>query len=194
MDIKLLQSKLFSSLVKPFLSQGWNSSRHPLSYLLMGTAAIATLGTAAAVQAEMGVESEVVQGQIAQVAQTAAMPASGRHLFGQVAQPDQIGQGYVVLERTGDRVYGALYYPSSSFDCFYGQVEGSDLAMTIVNSYDQEAYPYSLALAEESAVASSDATGNLAPFGLNGYFAIDTISDNDHRMLDTCRAVLPPQR
>jgi hypothetical protein len=83
-----------------------------------------------------------------EVAQTAAASSAERHLFGQVAQPDQIGQGYMVVERSGDRVYGALYFPSSSFDCFHGQVEGTELAMTIINSYDQETYPYSVALAD----------------------------------------------
>lgn len=122
-----------------------------------------------------------------------AGPVAGRYLFGQSAQPDQLGQGYVVLERSGDRVYGALYFPSSSFDCFYGQVQGNQLAMTIVNSYDQQTYPYSLALADGPAVAASGAAGALVPFGLDGFYAIDSLSDNDHRMLEVCRATLPPQ-
>jgi hypothetical protein len=114
-------------------------------------------------------------------------PAPERYLFGQSAQPDQVGQGYVVLERTGDRVYGALYYPSSSFDCFYGQMQGTEMAMTIVNSYDQETYPYSIALADGPVVASSSPSDELLPFGLSGFYAIDTLSDNDLRMLDMCR-------
>lgn len=186
MGIKMLQSKLFSSLVKPFLSQGRNRDRHSLSYLLIGTAA--ALGVVGPVQAQTVPPAAVV-------AQTAAaLPEAGRYLFGQVPEPDQIGQGYVVLERTGDRVYGALYYPSSSFDCFHGEVEGTELAMTIINSYDQQAYPYSLALADGPAVATSGATADMAPFGLDGFFAIDTVSENDHRMLDTCRAAVGPEQ
>lgn len=123
-----------------------------------------------------------------------AEPAAERYLFGQSAQPDQVGQGYVVLERTGDRVYGALYYPSSSFDCFYGQVEGTELAMTIVNSYDQEAYPYSIAMVDGPVVASSNPSEVLAPFGLSGFHAIDTLSANDHRMLDMCRSTVGPEQ
>ncbi len=192
MGIRMLQSKLFSSLVKPFLSQGRNCDRHSLSFLFVGTAAAAALGAIAPVQAQSAPQSIASESAVAQTA--AALPEAGRYLFGQVPQPDQIGQGYVVLERTGDRVYGALYYPSSSFDCFYGQVEGTDLAMTIINSYDQQAYPYSLALADGPAVATSGAVGDLTPFGLDGFFAIDTVSDNDHRMLDTCRAAVAPNQ
>ncbi|MGB5973439.1 MAG: hypothetical protein WBG38_08970, partial [Nodosilinea sp.] len=156
----------------PFLGRVC-SHRSPLSCLLAGTAALASLGA-------MSVNAQTA----------AALPETSRHLFGQVSQPAQIGQGYVVLERTGDRVYGALYYPSSSFDCFYGQLEGAEMAMTIVNSYDQETYPYALALANGPAVAAIEGAGELSPFSLSGFFAIDNISDNDHRMLDVCRSAV----
>lgn len=189
MGIKMWQSKLFSSLAKSRLNQSQHGDRTPLSYLLIGTAAVAVLGSIAPAQAQ----SQPQGASAPAIAQTAvALPEAGRHLFGQVSEPDQIGQGYVVLERTGDRVYGALYYPSSSFDCFHGQVEGTELAMTIINSYDQEAYPYSLALADGPVVATSDTSGELAPFGLSGFFALDTLSDNDHRMLDMCQGVIAP--
>ncbi|PZV08558.1 MAG: hypothetical protein DCF32_04480 [Leptolyngbya sp.] len=145
------------------------------------------MGTAAQAQT---VDSYTFPDALA-VAQTAAESGGERYLFGQVPRPDQIGQGYVVLERTGDRVYGALYYPSSSFDCFEGQVQGTELAMTVINSYDQsDTYPYSLAMVEDSAVASSDASGELVPFGLDGFHAIDNLSENDHRMLEMCRGVV----
>ncbi|MBE9156563.1 hypothetical protein IQ265_06935 [Nodosilinea sp. LEGE 06152] len=187
----MLQSKLFSCLVKPFLSQGQHRDRHSLSYLFVGAAAAAALGAIVPAQAQSVAPESASETTVAQTA--AALPEAGRYLFGQVPEPDQIGQGYVVLERTGDRVYGALYYPSSSFDCFYGEVEGTELAMTIINSYDQQSYPYSLALADGPAVASSSAVGDIAPFGLDGFFAIDTVSDNDHRMLETCRAAVAPE-
>ncbi|MFQ4135717.1 hypothetical protein PGN35_005300 [Nodosilinea sp. PGN35] len=189
MGNKLFQSTLFSSLVNRFSSQGRKRDRRPLSYVLMGTAALAALGTAA--QAQTVVE-QLTPESLA-VAQTAA-PAAGRYLFGQVPEPDQIGQGYVVLERSGDRVYGALYYPSSSFDCFQGRVQGTELAMTITNSYDQDTYPYSIALAEGPVVATSDAAGELVPFGLDGFHALGAPSENDHRMLDVCRGVVAPDQ
>jgi hypothetical protein len=127
------------------------------------------------------------------MAQAQNVPTSpGRYLFGQASEPDQIGVGYVVLERTGDRVYGALYFPNSSFDCFHGQVQGAELAMSIVDSYSQEVYPYNIALANDTSVASTDLSDNLTPFNLSGFYALDTLSENDNRMLDICSGALAP--
>ncbi|MBD2234345.1 hypothetical protein [Phormidium tenue] len=186
MGIKTFQFTL-SSLVNRVANQGQSCDRRALSYVLLGAVTAATLGTAAQAQT---VDNQTSSEALA-VAQTAAEPVGERYLFGQVPQPDQIGQGYVVLERTGDRVYGALYYPSSSFDCFEGQVQGTEIAMTVINSYDQaDTYPYSLAMVEDSAVASSDASGELVPFDLDGFHAIEDLSENDHRMLEMCSGVV----
>jgi hypothetical protein len=95
-------------------------------------------------------------------------------------------------ERTGDRVYGALYFPNSSFDCFHGLVQGNELAMTIVDSYSQESYPYSIALANDTSVASADLSNPLTSFSLSGFYALDTLSENDNRMLDICSGALVP--
>jgi hypothetical protein len=183
MAVKTIKSVLFSSLVNSFLCQGRRRVSAPLVALLL-TAAMAALGAAAPAQADSLA--------VAQTSSESVSPRADRYLFGQSSQPDQIGQGYVVLERTGDRVHGALYYPSSSFDCFYGQVQGTEVAMTIINSYDQEAYPYSLALAEGPAVATAGSAGESLPFSLDGFYAFETLSDNDHRMLDQCRGALAP--
>lgn len=182
MGIKIIQSTLFSSLAKPFLSRGWSRDRRPLSLLLLTAAAVVGLGATAPAQAD----------SLALAQAEAVVPVADRYLFGQTAEPDQVGQGYVVLERAGDRVYGALYFPSSSFDCFSGRVQGTELAMNIINSYDQETYTYSLALADGPVVAASDTTGELAPFNLSGFQSIDTLSANDHRMLAICRNVVAP--
>ncbi|MGF1517531.1 MAG: hypothetical protein ACFCVB_06970 [Nodosilinea sp.] len=183
MGIKVIQTKLFSALVRPFSIQGRVRDRTPLASLLMASAALIAVGVAAPAPA---VESLAI-------AQSAPVqPVAERYLFGQVPQPDQIGQGYVVMERTGDHVYGALYYPSSSFDCFHGQLQGTEVAMTIIDSYAQEAYSYSIALAEGPIVAAGETVEDLVPFNLDGFSAIDTLSDNDHRMLDMCRGVVAP--
>lgn len=185
MGIKVVQTKLFSALVKPFLSQGRKRDRTPLASLLIAGAALTAVGIATPAQAVEPLE-------IAQAA--SVQPATERYLFGQAPQPDQIGQGYVVMERSGDRVYGALYYPSSSFDCFHGRVQGTEVAMTIIDSYAQEAYSYSIALAEGPIIAAGETAGELVPFNLDGFSAIDTLSDNDHRMLDLCSGVVAPVR
>lgn len=125
-------------------------------------------------------------------AQTPVFPAAGRYLFGQVPQPDQLGQGYMVFENDGEQVFGALYYPSSSFDCFRGTIQAGQLAMTITNSYTQETYPYSIALVSDTSVAAPS-PDSLEPLSLEGFYQIDEVDENDLRMLETCRAVNSPQ-
>jgi len=182
MGISRLQSTLLSSLTRLFQGQGL-PHRQRLGAGLFALAAATTL-VAATPQA---------QAEPLAMAQATNLPtSSGRYLFGQAPEPDQAGLGYVVLERTGDRVYGALYFPNSSFDCFHGLVQGNELAMTIVDSYSQESYPYSIALANDTSVASADLSNPLTSFSLSGFYALDTLSENDNRMLDICSGALVP--
>jgi hypothetical protein len=164
-----------------------------LAVLLAIAVALLPMSQARAGQTHTAVspESAVDQPMLAQTvsSQTPAFPQAGRYLFGQVAQRDQLGQGYIVLESTGEQVFGALYYPSSSFDCFQGNVQGGRLAMTITNSYTQETYPYSIALVADSSVATA-APGSLEPLSLQGFHQISNITDNDLRLLETCRATV----
>jgi hypothetical protein len=164
----------------------------------MVAAGLIAVGFGLEAQANHGVPEEVTTTPTARVTQSVTaqptFPAPGRYLFGQVAEPDQIGQGYMVVESTGDRVYGALYYPSSSFDCFHGEVQGNQLAMTIINSYTQETHPYSIALVSDTAVASDNLSDGLTPLSLSGFHALDTLTENDLRMLSVCQATVTPDR
>ncbi|MGJ3252643.1 MAG: hypothetical protein ACFE0J_16165 [Elainellaceae cyanobacterium] len=114
-----------------------------------------------------------------------SMP-NGVYLYGQSAQPDEIGAAYMVFEVNGDRIVGAFYMPYSSFDCFHGELQANQLALNITDSYERDTYPYSVALTTPSAVAADNPA--IAPVELEGYHQIDAVSDNDHRILDTCRA------
>lgn len=115
-----------------------------------------------------------------------ALP-DGVYLYGQSAQPDQIGQGYFVFESKQGNVVGALYMPRSSFDCTAGKFESDQLALTVVNSYDRTTNPFEIALEKTSNVA---AEGNPAfqNIGLQGFQRIDKISENDYRILNVCKA------
>ncbi|HIK44506.1 MAG TPA: hypothetical protein IGR64_06405 [Leptolyngbyaceae cyanobacterium M65_K2018_010] len=169
--------------------------KRPLARLGLLVTSLFALGYAFEAQASQnqptGAASNPVTALVSQSRPT--FPAPGQYLFGQVPQPDQIGQGYMVLDNTGDRIYGALYLPNSSFDCFQGQIQGNQLAMTIINSYSQEAYPYSIALVSDTAVASDRLSNGLAPLSLSGFYALETVTDNDLRMLEMCRAVVNSQ-
>jgi len=116
-----------------------------------------------------------------------SFPSPGRYLFGQVPTPNQIGQGYMVLESTGKEIYGAVYFPSSSFDCFQGKLQGNQLAMTIVDSYTQETYPYNVALVANTEIAAANLPQGLSPVNLRGFHPIQELSSNDLNMLEICR-------
>ena len=62
----------------------------------------------------------------------------GNYLFGEAAQSNEVGKGYVVFSKKGQRVVGALYYPRSEFSCFVGNVNGERLDVTAFGPYDQQ--------------------------------------------------------
>lgn len=170
------------------LPTNWLTRLHrPLTRLGILISCLGLVSAGLAVQAGYGL-AQVTPVPAATVPNAASgFPAPGRYLFGQVPTPNQIGQGYMVLESTGSRIYGAVYFPSSSFDCFQGQIQGNQLAMTIVDSYSQEAYPYNVALVTDTAIAATDLPQGLFPVNLTGFHAIPTITDQDLAMLEVCR-------
>ena len=119
---------------------------------------------------------------------SAALP-DGVYLYGQSAQPDQVGQGYFVFEVKQGNVVGALYMPRSSFDCASGRFKQDQLALTVVNSYDRTTNPFEIAVERSSTVAAS---GNPAinAIGLEGFHRISSISANDQRILNVCKSDL----
>jgi hypothetical protein len=91
----------------------------------------------------------------------------GVYLYGQSPQPGQLGQGYIVFQKSQGRVVGALYMPDSEYSCFNGTVDQTgELAMTVnppggeggqtqvatagnvpkINQDESTSYAYSLAL------------------------------------------------
>jgi len=114
----------------------------------------------------------------------------GIYLYGQSPRPNQIGKAYIVLQVKDDRVAGAFYMPSSSFDCFQGELRGHQLALTVTNSDEQSHYPYLLPLQEQAAQTKA----NPAPITKipAGYHAISWVSDRDRQILATCQAANLP--
>lgn len=90
----------------------------------------------------------------------------GIHLFGQARLPAQLQTEYLVFRMNQNRVVGAFFMPSSSFDCFSGTMEASKLKLTVVESYEQQTYDHSV--------------------NLNQYYPIKSITDNDLRILGVC--------
>lgn len=126
------------------------------------------------------------KGLVTVEATEASVPLSdGVYLYGQTAEPGQIGSEYLVFEVQQDRVVGATYLPRSEFSCFTGDINSQRMALSIVDPYSQAVYPYSVAIEESSSVA---AAGSQIPHsvGLIGYQKVSEISDNDRRMLNVC--------
>jgi hypothetical protein len=44
----------------------------------------------------------------------------GVYLYGEANTANQLGKGYFIFQRSGQRIVGALYYPQSEYTCFTG--------------------------------------------------------------------------
>jgi hypothetical protein len=158
------------------------------------SASLLTLGLALGLGGMLaGVSTPTVAAEIAQQGQTIQqvgerIVSDGIYLYGQSPDPEQIGSAYMIFESQNDRVVGAFYMPHSSFDCFYGSAESNQLALTVIDSYEETAHPFSVALHQSSDVASSIG-GAIAPVSLEGFHLIEAISDNDMRILDVCQTM-----
>ncbi|MDV3000819.1 MAG: hypothetical protein N5P05_002425 [Chroococcopsis gigantea SAG 12.99] len=109
---------------------------------------------------------------------------NGLHLYGQSPQAEQIGQEYLVFMVKEDKIVGAVYLPSSEFSCFRGTINGGVLNLAILDPYENATYTHSIALKPSSPVAANGSAGQ--EIGLDGYYSIDKISNNDRRILRTC--------
>ncbi|TVQ17520.1 MAG: hypothetical protein EA367_17450 [Leptolyngbya sp. DLM2.Bin15] len=116
-----------------------------------------------------------------------AIVADGVYLYGQSSEPEQVGSAYMVFESRSDRLVGAFYMPHSSFDCFYGSAEPDQLALMVVDSYEQGIHSFDVALQSNSNVASS-VGGAIAPIALEGFQPVATLSENDYRILEVCQS------
>ena len=99
---------------------------------------------------------------------SASIGSSDRiYLYGQSPKPNEIKQEYFVFEVRQSKVVGAFYLPRSAFYCFYGNVEQTQLNLTVVDTYDGSRSPYSV--------------------NLQQYYPIPTVTDNDRRILGICK-------
>lgn len=156
-----------------------------LSRFLVSMLAVGVAATGLPAIAEPGFKSPHRVSAVS--APTIRLP-DGVYLYGQSPKPEQIGKGYFVFEVNKGRVVGALYMPRSSFDCAAGSFKGNQLALTVVNSYDHSTNPFNIAVESNSTVASG--VGGSENFGLQGFHRISNISQNDYRILNTCKADL----
>ncbi|MCU0548753.1 MAG: hypothetical protein MUC48_05340 [Leptolyngbya sp. Prado105] len=120
------------------------------------------------------------------LAQATTLP-DGVYLYGQSAQPDQLGQAYFVFESRQGKLVGALYMPNSSFDCTYGSVEPEKLSLMVIDTYDRSENPYIIATEQPDSTIASRLNPTAAPVSLEGYHRIEKVSTNDQRILNVCK-------
>lgn len=93
---------------------------------------------------------------------------NGVYLYGNSSQPNQLLHNYVVFEQRNGQVIGAFYSPQSDFTCFTGAVHGTQLEVTAI-APNQPTYAVK---------------AQLSPL-----HALPHLSENDQRMLATCKQV-----
>jgi hypothetical protein len=170
-----------SCLLSPTIDQ---SVPHFVEKLFTG--ALFTLTVCVTVACAPVYSSEVSAPQKTRPAPASSLP-DGTYLYGESSAPNQVGATYMVLDVHDRQVVGAFYAPSSSFDCFRGQVHSNQLALNVADSYNRTSYPYSVALQKNAQVASANQP-ETAPVQLHGYHRLQTVSQNDYKLLSTCQA------
>lgn len=147
----------------------------PLSWGHRLQTSLLRLATAAA--AVVGLSAMASQGA---VGSTPGL-ADGTYLYGESAIADTVGAVYFVFEAKDGQLTGALYQPSSSFDCVRGTMGGGAIDLVITDAYDQTETPYRVALVSNTAVAGSGAIAQL-----EGMHAIAPLAELDHHLLTVC--------
>ncbi|MGD1897567.1 MAG: hypothetical protein ACFB16_11525 [Phormidesmis sp.] len=121
------------------------------------------------------------------IVETAA-PVSETYLYGQQPVANQPETTYFVFESKGADIVGALYMPSSSFDCVRGQMNNQRIALNVTDSYSQETYAYALRL-DSSQVAVASQRGTVtAPPSIDGFYPLP-VQASDRALLATCQAI-----
>ncbi|WP_017304812.1 hypothetical protein [Spirulina subsalsa] len=110
----------------------------------------------------------------------------GVYLYGEVPEADQLGAVYMTFEVQDGQVTGAVYQPYSSFDCFYGRPQGTNLALTVVDSYTNERFSHDIAVRETETLSASVNRPAAAGMSLEGLSPLE-VTANDLRMIGMCQ-------
>ena len=162
--------------------------------LIVGLASVELVtGLAAQADTSVPMQSQAVSAPPGVVKAVSVMPTrlpDGVYLYGQAAEPDQLGKAYFVFESRQGRVLGAFYMPRSSFDCAYGSFHPEKVALTVIDSYEKTANPYEIAL-ERSATVATNGNPAVPTIGLEGFNRVSRVSVNDQRILKVCQTNYP---
>lgn len=114
--------------------------------------------------------------------------ADGVYLYGQSSESNQLGQQYMVFEMQQGKVTGAFYLPQSEFSCFQGSLNSHKLSVTVAGDDNSEADSAQVAAVGTSPIEDSyDRISSPYAVGLQNYYQLSNISDNDRRILSVCQ-------
>jgi hypothetical protein len=111
----------------------------------------------------------------------------GIYLYGQSSVANQLGQGYIVFKKHQGQVIGALYMPSSEFSCFQGTIAKSgELAMTVTSSPGETGVTQVSTNSRIPRLYDEDAVTYAHSIALQDYHQLQSVSENDRQILQTC--------
>lgn len=124
-----------------------------------------------------------------------ALPANnfpngnGVFLYGTSQKPGEFGKGYIVFEKQAGKVTGGMYMPSSEFNCFQGTLDSSGgIAMTVKGYAGDIGVTQIAARGRFPKQSDSELANYSHSVTLQNYYQLDTVSENDQRILKTCKA------
>lgn len=113
----------------------------------------------------------------------------GVFLYGSSPQRGEFGQGYIVFEKRGGKVVGGMYIPGSEFNCFQGTLDRSgEIAMSV------KGYAGDINLTQVASrngilqTNDSELTNYAHSVTLEDYHQLDSVGNNDRRILKECKA------
>ncbi|MGF1603083.1 MAG: hypothetical protein ACFCU8_13875 [Thermosynechococcaceae cyanobacterium] len=83
---------------------------------------------------------------------------SQTYLYGESAQVNQVGKGYVVFQRRGEQVVGAFHHPQSEFSCFTGKMTGQQLDVVTLESEQEESVSVRVPLSQLHHIETTSAS------------------------------------
>ena len=161
--------------------------------LSLGLATAGWLASSVAMQALAdATPHSLLQPEMAQAQPSQTPLVDGIYLYGQVPHAGELGAEYMVFRVVDQQAVGAFFMPSSSYDCFHGEITPDRMNLTVIGSYDQ--IPSNYAIAVSYADTLTAGAGETAlPVELVGYHPIESVSAADQALLATCLTDLQPQ-
>ncbi|HAC62301.1 MAG TPA: hypothetical protein DCF68_01890 [Cyanothece sp. UBA12306] len=169
------------SFVQKFLFSHTHYSLLPLSILI--SLGIINNCPVQAVEKNFNLNQLIASEEIS-LSQNIAKIGDGVYLYGRSPKPEVFGQEYLVFKVQQGKVVGAFYMPRSEFSCFSGSLNPRQMNVSITDPYDGTKHDYAIALEAVSPLAAN--SSNSQEIGLEGYHRLNTISENDQRILNTC--------